>query len=215
MVRALLAGTKTQTRRIVKGLWKDKPLPVFCGGEGEENDPEAWGWEVEMAAPFQRGFQSLKAMPCPYGQPGDRLIVRENGWERPERTAKMMREGADTWAPFYFDADGISAADAEQFKEWGFKRRPSILMPWKFSRLTLEITSIRVERLQDISEADAKAEGITIAADAVFTSAVIRGKASPAQLEYFALWESIHGPGSWALNPWVWVVKFKRLASPL
>src|SRR5205085_1532348 len=98
---------------------------------------------------------------CPYGQAGDRLWVRENGWERPERTPKLMREGADTWEPFYYDADGISWQEAADFKAWGFKRRPSIHMPRAACRILLEVASVRVEPLLEISEQDALAEGIT------------------------------------------------------
>ncbi len=145
--------------------------------------------------------------PLPYGLPGDRLWVRENGWERPERTAKMMREGADTWKPYYFDADGLSWQDLEDFKAWRFKRRPSIHMPRWASRITLEIIGVRAERLQDISEADALAEGITLHPD--HHNKPRDNIYGPVQT-YRDLWESINGPGSWEANPWVWVVEFKR-----
>lgn len=163
MVLALLASTKTQTRRIAKP-----------------------GDRIPAAAAGKVRFEK-----------GDRLWVRETGWQRPERTPKMMREGADTWAPYYFDADGLTEADHEQFKSWGFKRRPSIFMPRWASRISLEIVNVRIERLQDISEADAKAEGV----EAVGTHRV----------SYIALWNTLNGAGSWEANPWVWVVEFKRI----
>ena len=186
MVRALLDGSKTQTRRVVKAKhlpWLKNSLTNFLDGKWNQR-------------------------PVPYGSPGDRLWVRENGWERPERTAKMMREGADTWAPYYFDADGLSEQESTDFKAWGFKRRPSIHMPRWGSRLTLEITGVRVERLQDISEADAEAEGIDFIRRAPDVDETLTAKEF-----YEALWESIHGAGSWGLNPWVWVVEFEKVRS--
>lgn len=221
MIRALLARTKTQTRRIVKGLALD--------------------WLTD--ARFTPEFVADKANHlCPYGQPGDKLWVRENGWERPERTPKMMREGADTWEPYYFDAAGLLWHDAEDFKAWGFKRRPSIHMPRWASRITLEITDVRVERLQDISEADAIAEGCEASpfpgpwwqgyrdmGDGEMLHQQTIGEAPPdwmiepkrmrdlSRLDrsavdgYRSLWTSINGPGSWDANPYVWAVSFRRL----
>lgn len=183
MVRAILSGRKCQTRRVVKG--------------------NALKWLDHFG--FTPGFvANPENHQCPYGQPGDRLWVRENGWERPYRTANMMREGADTWEPYYFDADGYGNADAEQFKELGFKRRPSIHMPRWASRITLEITGVRVERLQDISEADATAEGVVVPGFPGAESAIGA---------FHELWASIHGPYAWELNPWVWVIEFRRVPS--
>ena len=165
MVRALVDGSKTQTRRACKLNVRDG-MP----------EPE---WASLLLC-------------CPFGQPGDRLWVRENGWQRPPwRTPKMMREGADTWERYYYDADGITDHDVAFFKECGFKRRPSIRMPRRASRITLKVTGVRVERLQDISEADALAEG------------VCTGPSCPAYDAYEALWGQLNGPGSWAANPWV------------
>lgn len=175
MVRAILNGTKTQTRRVVK------PQPVATRGSKK---------------PWCSIEDLLKT--CPYGQPGDRLWVRESGWERPERTPRMMREGADTWEPYYYDADGWIDEDHADFKRWGFRRRPSIHMPRWASRIDLEITAVRVERLQDISEPDAKAEGV----DPQFLLA---------RTGFVSLWESINGTASWDENPWVWVIEFKRV----
>jgi hypothetical protein len=209
MVRAILDGTKTQTRRAIK------PQP-----ESEHSGEPYWfvggyrAWRIRgCTEPTRSG--SHNEIECPYGQPGDRLWVRENGWERPERTAKMMREGADTWKPYYFDADGLSWQDLEDFKAWRFKRRPSIHMPRRASRITLEITGVRVERLQDISEADSVAEGCTKNHNGYFWGGPhdVSGlkQMATAQKAYRDLWESINGPGSWEANPWVWVVSFKRL----
>jgi hypothetical protein len=164
-----------------------------------------------------------RVIQCPYGQPGDRLWVRETGWERPERSRRMLSEGADTWVPFYYDADGWDEQDHADFKVWGFKRRPSIHMPRWASRILLEIVSVRVERLQEISEADSIAEGINcypFRPDDGFP--ICSGYTheenddrcmlwATAKLAYLKLWESINGPDSWAANPWVWVIEFKRV----
>ena len=185
MVRAILAGTKTQTRRALKV----QPLDVLPM-KGEKFGKEWVGLMTCDPKPGETIFR------CKFGVPGDRLWVRENGWERPERTPKMMRDGADTWSPYYFDADGYGEADAAQFKEWGFKRRPSIHMPRWASRITLEITGIRVERLQVISDEDAIAEGMPI---------------DDAKHDYMGLWNKINGAGSYAANPWVWCISFRRV----
>jgi hypothetical protein len=190
MVRALLAGTKTQTRRAVK------PQPT--GG-----DVIFHPWNDGFAVGrFRDSENAVRQLPCPYGGYGTRLWVRESGWERPERTSKMMREGADTWAPYYYDADG---EDAEQLREWGFKRRPSIHMPRWACRLTLEVVRIRAERVQEISAADVDAEGTS---PLQLARGILRDDWKPQQA-YARLWDSINGAGSWDANPWVWVVEFK------
>jgi len=217
MVRSLLNCTKSQTRRVVKPTPSPSTLnpPSFEDKKVGEIfvcpdlfDPKTSVFvEYEGGGRYHNmGSDVFARKHCPYGQPGDRLFVRENGWERPERTPKMMREGADTWARYYYDADGYNDTDSEQFRAWGFKRRPSIHMPRWASRILLEIVSVRIERLQDISAEDAIAEGISIPITQSFTDINVFRAA------YRDLWESINGPGSWAANPWVWVVEFRRLA---
>ncbi len=205
MVRAILEGRKTQTRRVVK------PQPPYgcdyamngamtaacCFQPGDGGTIKCW----VPPKPTSRNH----LLPCPYGAPMGRLWLRENCWVRPERTPKMMREGADTWEPYYYDADGLSEFDVEDFKRWGFKRRTSRFMPRLASRITLEIEAVRVERLRDISEEDAVAEGVDIGcppheADQPFPTMLFR-----------RLWENINGPGSWDANPWVWVIQFRRV----
>jgi hypothetical protein len=201
MVRALLAGTKTQTRRVVKSA---EPIAKL----GSSADWDRFKAHPDMPTPSivlltNRGLPFT--LPCPYGKPGDRLWVRESGWERPERTPAMMREGADTWAPYYYAADG---EDGEQLRAWGFKARPSIHMPRWASRILLEVVGVHVERLQDISERDAEAEGAQ-------PNDGYAGPASDRQKgwrdAYRKLWLTINGPESWATNPWVWVVDFRRV----
>lgn len=184
MVRALLAGTKTQTRRVVK------PSPVV---------DRAW----TGGACWQRFAPSIKRpvgevwsirdmhKACPYGVPGDRLWVRETF--------------CDDWSDIegiYYRADGGLHAD---MFDAGCKWRPSIHMPRAASRITLEITRVRVERLQDISEADAMAEGaapLLVPPD---------GGSTPHVEGYRVLWRALHGPSSWYANPWVWVIEFRRV----
>lgn len=218
MVRAILAGTKTQTRRVVK---QQPPSEVTSAGvmaaPGQLHDGE-WSWLSGDPKDCDTWGFIGDAFRCPYGQPGDRLWVRESGWERPARTPKMMREGADTWPRFAYAAGGYSDQDRDDFKAWGFKPRPSIHMPRWASRILLEIVGVRVERLQEISREDAIAEGLMRHDGAeTWWGTGLDGDGfngcrfiSPV-VAYRALWESINGPGSWSANPWVWVVEFKRV----
>ena len=193
MVRAILAGTKTQTRRIVKPrLDRDLGRDLGCELAPREIAGEVNGGDYSNA----------------YCAPGDRLWVRE-AWrilgESPDDTLDM------------FDRDDVQYR-ADEDQSYIDKYRPSIHMPRRFSRITLEVTGVRVERLQDISEEDAKAEGaahrIAPGGDlsAVF-DALPGEEAAPIgyQAHFRDLWESINGAESWAADPWVWVVSFRRV----
>lgn len=197
MVRAILDGRKTQTRRIVK-------LPVIDKDIG-----------CELSGSELAGSQRDALRHCPHGQPGDRLWVRE-AWQGPlldEHDIDEYREnGPELFQKSQYCAyratDKLDAID-EDGKELGW--RPSIHMHRWASRITLEITGVRVERLKDISEADAIAEGIQKAwqyADCYYTPS---GDFACAQVAFQRLWESIYRPGSWDANPWVWVIEFKRV----
>lgn len=195
MVRAIFDGHKTQTRRMIK--W---PTCFHAGPSADQVDN--LGDCETIVATDNDGKQHF--IRSPYGAAGDRLWVRENGWQRPDRTPRMMRDGADTWEPYYFDAD-LTASDHEQFKAWGFRRRPSIHMPRAFCRLLLDVVDLRVQRLQETSEDDAKAEGLT-------TPAYPPGVA-PATFRraYANLWDTLNAKrGSWNSNPWIWTVTFRR-----
>jgi hypothetical protein len=189
MVRALLSGTKTQTRRVVKPLlsereWvEDRENGSFWRCADGEPTCYTGVWETHE---YAQQFPVL----CPYGHPGDQLWVRE------AFSPYLYREGCWYWA------DGnIAAYDCE-------KPKPSIHM-WRWaSRITLEVTGVRVERLQDISEADAIAEGSFTWAGEQDTP--VRDLPE-ARLVYRQLWEDINGPGSWDANPWVWCVDFKSV----
>jgi hypothetical protein len=205
MVRALLAGTKTQTRRVVK------PCKQFS--EWDATPADAYDCvmadDQSCAAFLVAGDQGYTdPVPCPYGKPGDRLWVRETfaaWWDTATgKRTHAMGYRADINDP---DWDGFGADDP-----WWLdaKWEPSIHMPRRFSRITLEITGVRVEPLQKISEADAVAEGCqgTRGPNPDFPD---EWDPSP-QEEYRDLWVSINGADSWAANPWVWVIEFKRTA---
>lgn len=178
MVRALLAGTKTQTRRAIKPQpYVDEMGNACWNGWNYGQDTSGRPLFKTLASPIP--LSRMKRVLCPYGQPGDRLWVRE-AW-------------AALTTGFAYRADPIW--NSPPAARW----IPSIHMPRAASRITLEVTEVRVERLQDISEADAVAEG-------AFTD-----PACPAYDAYRSLWESINGPGSWDANPWVWVVEFQRV----
>lgn len=211
MVRALLDGRKTQTRRIIK----PQPAYPFRSASG------AW---VDMGRRDDADHK-LSEIRCPYGwpplgdQPGDQLWVRET-WCPPHNNAYLNNHKHLCW----YRADNESRPYQ---KPEHFSWRPSIHMPRWASRITLEITDVRVERLQDISKQDVLAEGIR-----PFYS----GSESPCSygineegcgfgepgswnfpetpaLAYRKLWEFINGPKSWHANPWVWVIEIKRVKS--
>lgn len=183
MVRALLDGTKTQTRRVVK------PQPITC-----EAGTELLSISNGLAK-FGSGDVITRKALCPYGQPGDRIWVRET-WQK-------AGGGSGYW---YRSTDSEADDGWPPVSQW----RPSIYMPRHASRITLEITGVRVERLQDISEADCWAEGISEIREKGDEHGDLSGSVTH---DYRALWESINGPGSWDENPWVWVVEFKRVTS--
>lgn len=222
MVRAILSGEKTQTRRVVKpqGQTNSAGLTHYDGCLIFEHDIE----EIETR--------------CPYGHPGDRFWVRETFGLMPTQHdfEKWVIYQADKMAHRAGMAEDETVhyrpKDPELLNDWTPrlwsgelpKFRPSIHMPRWASRVNLEVTGVRVERLQDISEADALAEGVEIAIpgttwyrdynpgkqDAIHPDPHY-GLCPDAYASYESLWESINGPESWAANPWVWVVEFRRI----
>jgi hypothetical protein len=196
MVRALLAGTKTQTRREVKATHPADATSAgvfFAPGKeydgewnwlnGDPRDCDSWSWVGE---PFR----------CPYGAPSDRLWVRET-WGRFNGCGTLAYRATN-------DENPMGSPE-----RW----RPSIHMPRKLSRIDLEVTGLRVQQLHDISEADAIAEGLiplSEGSDRTWTAdGTARTEYETAREAYAALWDDINGFGSWDANPWVWVVDFK------
>lgn len=206
MVRALLAGTKTQTRRVCKAAALHALSAVV-----EVSDPLERG-QVYNGSHFGNEEGGV-VFASPYGGVGDRLWVRE-AWRSTGDGGRCNSMPPRDMQPHHvwYEADGLPPAD-----ECAGKLRPSMFMPRWASRLTLEVTEVRVERLQDISEADAVAEGIEQLASPHAGVTLYRDYApghdstvSPVH-SYETLWNSINGPGAWAANPWVWAVSFRRI----
>jgi oligoribonuclease NrnB/cAMP/cGMP phosphodiesterase (DHH superfamily) len=192
MVQAILEGRKTQTRRIVKHYGTNLIRRV----SGPSRDGTFDFIFPDELDPAKDGIGHL--VKCPYGQPGDRLWVRETWKPHPDPVNNALI--------IYKTTDGGCWPDLP----W----RPSIHMPRWASRILLEITGVRVERLQEISEKDAIAEGIErINAGDHWAWRDYSGnrQALSPVFSYQSLWESINGPGSWAVNPWVWVLEFRRI----
>jgi hypothetical protein len=229
MVRAILSGAKTQTRRLVRTTRRVRgEAYAFDQDRGlEPCEIHGTPWLTERKRP-EAGATLIAS---PYGYSGDRLWVRE-AWatgksldaKSPADIADMCLDaGWDTpWAPLWYRADGaFNRAITDPVVDFGGqgRGRPSIHMPRWASRLSLEVTGVRVEQLQDITEDDAFAEGILEldgSMDEVDLGhrAKVMGIPSTEGRVWFAqLWDSInadHAP--WASNPWVWVVSFRKAA---
>ncbi|WP_394990032.1 hypothetical protein [Emticicia sp.] len=192
MVQAILDGRKTMTRRIVKFGFDQKDFSFIKIMQNTDN-------QIGTHA-FFNGDQITATIKCPYGNIGDELWVRET-WQ--QRSEKAMQLGFEK---YYYKAGWEGCTDG------GWK--PSIFMPREASRITLEITDIRVERLQSISNKDAKAEGaavnLTLKDFDLLKGLewVIPRPFLEHQFGFLALWSRINGIDSWQENPWVWVIEF-------
>lgn len=207
MVKGVLADIKTQTRRVLNDkAWNvdrefdDVGWPLWCNPESGQFEPCI----------------------CPYGRVGDQLWVREAHSfcsQLDNVRAKQMSEGE----PVYYHADGATRTRACSMIEVG-KKRPSIFMPRWASRIQLEVSGVRVERLQDISNEDAMAEGIVRFEPGRYChiGAIVKDQDdnllvdfeyvdSTAFGAFRKLWESINGTESWCENPWVWAVDFRKV----
>lgn len=215
MVRAILEGRKTQTRRVL-ATYQD--AVKFCP-EWDVNGKQIF---IVLGEKDHTGMNPvITAIPCPFGQQGDRIWVREtwatlgnedgccvdwndNLCKGDEKSAARIYRASCEQRPGDYglwsipdDADWKPHTDNQKFEgAW----RPSIHMPRWASRILLEITDVRVERLNSITESDAEAEGVT---DTGFGDLLVDG--------FRYLWKSIYGDGSWQANPWVWVIEFKRV----
>lgn len=221
MVRAILDGRKTQTRRPIK--WKQTRFTEI----GEREDGSKWPWseDAEHACDFWH--------PCPFGAVGDRIWVRETWSDVNLDGAPAVAYRADDEVydlmenESLLDEDGAfnyqdTRVSKYQFAAWhsdlisGIEGnwRPSIHMPRWASRILLEITGVRVERLNAISEEDARAEGIIDGGCLNCGEPEPCGCANPepdATDAFAYLWQSIYGQESWNADPWVWVIEFKRV----
>ncbi|HFS1924356.1 TPA: hypothetical protein ACHVWZ_003274 [Klebsiella pneumoniae] len=204
MVRAILDGRKTQTRRIMK------EQPVLNG-----NFYEVFG------SAWSKGMTSIPAVPghslstrCPFGAVGDRIWVRETFCPVDD-----TQYGGEKWVDYRatprYEASHPAGWDSAPNDAEALKWRPSIHMPRWASRILLEITDARVERLNAISEEDATAEGVppagSLLPDYPGTFLTPKGDFATAKVAFQRLWESIYGEESWNANPWVWVISFKRV----
>lgn len=233
MVKAIIAGRKTQTRRIMK---MSRNNDIFCG---LSNDPDvSWPADYGFGALMGRAFYDNEAVKCPW-QVGDRLYVRETWGELTDYCDHPELPGCPTerWSLGYrYRADNYEHKQLDGF--WtGWK--PSIHMPKLAARIWLEVTDIRVERLQDISEEDAKAEGVYMgpADDPIDppdysycpkcggqgVHASIGENYGVTEVDcttcdtykkrFEILWNQINGPESWKSNPFVWVINFNLLST--
>lgn len=213
MVQAIVSGRKTQTRRKVKSAIIDvEPSGWHHIGFGSNPNNES---DKRLHAYFNTDGDCWGYCLCPYGAVGDVLWVKENftvlDYAEETRTVHVMYE------------DGIcnicelTAREWEKFVRWKQKegKKSKLFMFASLSRIFLKSTKIRVERLQDISEADSVAEGVETWPDGNYKSYTKdAGKFSSAIGSYKTLWEKINGPISWDSNPWVWVVEFERCDKP-
>lgn len=224
MVRAILEGRQTQTRRIVKlaNAYHD------CGRHEImewRNQNEVWFGLYE--------WNTVASLRCPYGSVSERLWVRETFRNTIDDKSFCCIQYKSDESIRSLLCDNNGEGDCvgtknhkeplQQIGKPGPPYKPSIHMPRWASRITLEITSVRIERLNNISEADALAEGIerrNISWNHAANEYKYYGwlekhdqwSLSPLN-SYESLWESINGPGSWAINPWVWVIEFKQISN--
>ncbi|ELY4680964.1 hypothetical protein SM020_003361, partial [Salmonella enterica] len=194
MVRAILEGRKTQTRRVL-ATYQD--AVKFCP-EWDVNGKQIF---IVLGEKDHTGMNPvITAIPCPFGQPGDRVWVRETFrvHSRATDVATLVYRASvrNSWTEQTHRVPVAVCNKPATLEKW----TPSIHMPRWASRITLEITGVRVERLNSITESDAEAEGVT---DTGFGDLLVDG--------YRYLWKSIYGEESWAANPWVWVIEFKRV----
>lgn len=208
MVRALLAGTKTQTRRVLKPSRKQiaewNPDLSICPSARIAGDTIAF--DHPLGGPYT-------CIPLRFST-DDRLWVKETSWIAPVGwTDSPVNSMGPYGQEVAYAADDRSGYTKEAARDYQIKLRPSILMPRWASRLTLIVTDVRVERLQDISEADARAEGI-VEHEATMTDPA-EYTIGPESILFWCpvdayrhLWNAINGPSAWDANPWVMAVSF-------
>lgn len=202
MVRAILHGRKTQTRRPIK--WKQTRFTEI----GEREDGSNWPWseDAEHACDFWH--------PCPFGAVGDRIWVREafrvHSLATDVATLAYKASERNSWTEQTHRVPVAVCNKPATPEKW----TPSLHMPRWASRILLEITDVRVERLNAISEEDARAEGIIDGGCLNCGEPEPCGCANPepdATDAFAYLWQSIYGQESWNADPWVWVIEFKRV----
>ena len=210
MVLALLAGRKTQTRRVVK-------VQPHASHNPQHAEPRSAGW-VWIAHDDRPTYSFATGdFRCPYGAAGSHLWVRElhavgsDGIGNPIMVSPLAGAPDNHMWGSTFTKNPVAPEGSENWcLQW--KRTSPMFMPRWASRITLELTDVRVERLQDISEADAIAEGIERSGECNWRDySDQHNDFTSARRSYRSLWEQINGPGSWDANPWVWALSFKRV----
>lgn len=209
MVRAILDGRKTVTRRIMK------PQPTGTAGKSWP-DEDRWAWPSNLARTMV-DINEARGL-CPFGSSGDRLWVRETWMPRAAPCGVESFSNGVIYAAtpnagggYAVHARESHADQIARLSKPGFTWRPSIHMPRWASRLTLEVVGVRVERLQEIDEADILAEGVTVDGVAKLTGTPWADMPT-LHHAWERLWDSINGDrASWASNPWVWRVEFRRV----
>ena len=201
MVRAILDGRKTQTRRVIDRM------TGFKVNQFDRSNTPGYDWHFRCQRGLWQDMDHAEVLSrCPYGQSGDRLWCRE--------TFATAHDN-----PCIDNAGTVyRATDPDWGLMEGFRWKPSIFMPRWASRITLEITDVRVERLHDIDNDGCVAEGISASGKAVrmpdgsyAQAGRYESKASTVRQLFSELWTEINGPNSWAANPFVWVIEFKKV----
>ncbi|MDQ1226500.1 hypothetical protein QE443_002661 [Pantoea ananatis] len=226
MVRAVLDGRKTQTRRGMKVQPDSSRYGLrFITESFNNRETGKYFWSQSDGCGINK--PRSKPFSCPFGAVGDRLWVRETFMDL---KGTGIESTTGQFEGFAYRADTPSGSYGDMArKDYGLKWTPSLHMPRKASRITLEITGVRVERLQDINHEDSYAEGIHTE---VFDQTVVaKNYCEPDAFFQFwsegmdhfvemdelyrksfgSLWSSIYGEESWQANPWVWVIEFKKI----
>lgn len=207
MVRAFLAGKKTQTRRIIQRVRTFGKVTEF-----QRSQTPGYDWTFRCRRGLWQDLRTTQLQNlCPYGFAGERIYGRETLKQIPDGEPNPGHSPHVRTTNWCYVSDGIHLQMPVIWPS-GFRIKqsiPSIHMPKWAARVWAQIVDVRIERLADISEADAYAEGVTVAEN---------HQGSPdfdfrndARVAYRQLWERINGPGSWSINPYVWVIEFKRL----
>ncbi|WP_406883066.1 hypothetical protein [Serratia marcescens] len=211
MVRAILDGRKTQTRRVMK----DQPSEDFSPMNMALDLDYTARWYTPGIVDKHGYLQPAKrevfgvadeteGYTCPFGAVGDLLWVRETFMDL---TGTGIEATTGKFEGFAYRADTPAGSYGDEVrKEYGLKWTPSLHMPRKACRIMLGITAVRVERLNDISHDDAKAEGCCYGRGGGVPDFAV----TPAD-HFPTLWASIYGEESWSANPWVWVIEFRRV----
>ncbi|MBC7211082.1 MAG: hypothetical protein H5U33_12820 [Pseudomonas sp.] len=231
MVRAILEGRKTVTRRALNNQmangWQivdpKHPMATITSAHPKKGK---FGLLIRREIYPDSGKFEHDVIVSPFGRPGDRLWVRESWWQAGDWQSTYPEDDEGSWfgsKRVVYSADGTppnepnhdypnglrngaySAADPHRI----WRHRPSIHMPRWACRLLLEVTDVRVERLQDITEEQAIAEGAPM--ELAEVGRVRLGATATYRAGFHRLWESVNGVGSWGSNPWVWVIEFKRV----